>query len=326
MNRRTAIKWGLLSGTLWLSGLRSAGATLECFPGAPCTACDYKEFPDSPPPQSWPRSPHIPRFEQPLRLLETLQPLKSQPKDVTKDTPSTDYFQIEMHKLNVQILPEGPTTELWVYLGARPDGSLCPWPVIRQKGGILPEGVIVPPDEEQRQSVVRFVNRLGKDRDGNPICTSVHLHGMASAPEYNGYAEDLIQPDYFKNYVYPNDRAATIWYHDHAISKTSRNVAMGLAGFYLVEDQNERESGLPMGEYDIPLLLQEVTLEGPTLPGDRPNPNHGQAIFNNRLERSHYGDIPLINGVPWPRLTVERRRYRFPPVECDCFAALPIIY
>lgn len=311
MNRRTAIKLGLLSGTLWVSGARSAKARLACDPDAQCTTCIPRQLPDSPTPQSWPRSPHIPRFEQPLRLFETLQPLKSQSKDVVKDTPPTDYFQIEMHKLNVHILPDGPPTELWVYLGVRPDGSLYPWPVIRQKGGIPAEGEIVPPDEEQRQSVVRFVNRLGKDRRGKPICTSVHLHGMASAPQYDGYAEDLIRPDYFKQYVYPNDRAATIWYHDHAISKTSRNVAMGLAGFYLVEDKSERESGLPMGKYDIPLLLQEVTLEGPTLQDGSPNPKHGQTVFNNRLKRSHYGDIPLVNGVPWPRLTVERRRYRF---------------
>ncbi|MGK7908011.1 MAG: multicopper oxidase family protein [Synechococcus sp.] len=209
-----------------------------------------------------------------------------------------------MHELEVQILDNGPATKQWVYVGFQPDGTPLPWPVIRQRGGM--EEI-----DGQRQSVVRFENCLGKDREGHDICTSVHLHGMASLPEYDGYAEDLMRPGYFKNYIYPNDRAATIWYHDHAIEKTSRNVAMGLAGFYLIEDEVERQSGLPMGEYDIPLLLQEVTLGPEKTPDGRDNPDYGQIIFNNRNNRSHYGDIQLVNGVPWPRFTVERRKYRF---------------
>jgi FtsP/CotA-like multicopper oxidase with cupredoxin domain len=46
---------------------------------------------------------------------------------------------------------------------------------------------------------------------------------------------------YENNYTYPNDRrAATLWYHDHAMGATGKNVYMGLAGFYLVEDEEER--------------------------------------------------------------------------------------
>ncbi len=38
-------------------------------------------------------------------------------------------------------------------------------------------------------------------------------------------------------YQYPNDqRATTLWYHDHALGMTRANVYTGLAGFYLIRD------------------------------------------------------------------------------------------
>ena len=198
----------------------------------------------------------------------------------------TDYYQITMEKVEVEIIPD-QTTKVWSYNGQ------LPGPLIRQRGG-------VESFDQGRQSVVRFINQLGQDAEGQDIRTSVHLHGMASNPEYDGYAEDLSYPGYFKDYVYPNDRAATIWYHDHAIAQTSRNVYMGLAGMYIVEDEFERALNLPQGNYDVPLILQDMRLD-----------TKGQLVFGDRGRRSVYGDVVLINGIPWPRMKVERRRYRF---------------
>ena len=36
------------------------------------------------------------------------------------------------------------------------------------------------------------------------------------------------------------------------VGATGQNVYMGLAGFYLVEDEDERSLSLPKGRYDIP--------------------------------------------------------------------------
>jgi FtsP/CotA-like multicopper oxidase with cupredoxin domain len=80
---------------------------------------------------------------------------------------------------------------------------------------------------------------------------------MASLPQYDGYAEDFIPPNYYKDYIYPNNRAATLWYHDHALGKTSRNVYMGLAGMYIVDDDFDQSLPLPKGEYDVPLIIQD---------------------------------------------------------------------
>ncbi len=229
------------------------------------------------PQPTWALSPQIPRFQLPFRIPPELSPLRSD------DT--TDYYEIRVQKVMVSILP-GLMTEMWSYNG------LYPGPTIRQLGGKRSEG--------GRQSVVRFINQLGLDSEGKPINTVTHLHGMASLPQYDGFAEDLIAPAHFKDYIYPNDRAATIWYHDHTIDQTARNVYRGLAGMYIVEDQVEKDLPLPKGAYDIPLILQDAFFA-----------SDGRLVFNDRDRKNLYGDVILVNGVPWPRMAVANRKYRF---------------
>jgi spore coat protein A len=222
-------------------------------------------------------SPQIRRFERPFQIPPLLSPIRSDAK--------TDYYEITVAKASIEIIP-GLQTQIWGYNG------LTPGPTIRQQGGRRDAG--------GKDSVVRFINKLGQDDRGQDIPLSTHLHGMASLPHYDGYAEDLIPVDYFKDYIYPNDRAATLWYHDHSLDRTSYNVYRGLAGMYIVEDEYERNLPLPQGEYDLPLILQDKQLAV-----------DGQLIFNDNNQRNLYGDIILVNGVPWPRLEVANRKYRF---------------
>jgi spore coat protein A, manganese oxidase len=232
----------------------------------------------------------VPRFQVPLKLPPLLPPSQS---NTSGDRP-IDYYEITMQKAEVDILP-GLKTKMWCYVGK----GLAPaavGPIIRHRGGIEPE-------DEGRTSVIRFINKLGttiEQGKDKPIDTSIHLHGMASLPEYDGYATDLIPPGFFKDYFYPNDRAATLWYHDHAVHKTSRNVYMGLAGMYVVDDAKDRALNLPKGDYDIPLIIQDKKFDVA-----------GQLIFDDRRQRSAYGDVALVNGTPFPRLRVARRKYRF---------------
>jgi FtsP/CotA-like multicopper oxidase with cupredoxin domain len=209
-------------------------------------------------------SPQIPRFDRPFQIPPVLKPVRS---DAT-----TDYYEITMRKSQVEFLPH-LKADIWGYNG------ITPGPTIRQ--------------QRDRLSVVRFINNLEID-------TSIHLHGMASLPQYDGYAEDLIPPGYYKDYQYPNNRASTLWYHDHALHHTSRNVYMGLAGMYIVEDDLERSLNLPQGDYEVPLIIQ-----------DKKFAIDGSLIFNDRGQRGIYGDVMLVNGVPWPRMEVANRKYRF---------------
>ncbi|MFP3459752.1 multicopper oxidase domain-containing protein [Arthrobacter globiformis] len=130
--------------------------------------------------------------------------------------------------------------------------------------------------------------------------TSTHLHGSASLPQYDGYANDITVPGFFKNYHYPNRQAArTLWYHDHKHHITAENVYSGLAAFYPLSDRFERAQ-LPQGEFDVPLMISDALFR-----------SDGSLAFNDNGQKGLWGDIILVNGVPWPTMKVKPRIYRF---------------
>ena len=55
----------------------------------------------------------------------------------------------------------------------------------------------------------------------------VHHHGMASLPAFDGWADQYFCYDETKDYVLPNNRHATQYYHDHAVGITSENAYNG---------------------------------------------------------------------------------------------------
>ena len=131
--------------------------------------------------------------------------------------------------------------------------------------------------------------------------TSTHLHGSASLPQYDGYASDVTMPGQRKRYFYPNcQEARTLWYHDHGVHHTSQNAYNGLAGMYILHDEHEQKLGIPQGRYDIPLIIRDAMFA-----------TDGSLIYDDNSESGVYGDVLLANGVPWPEMVVERRKYRF---------------
>jgi spore coat protein A, manganese oxidase len=286
LTRREAIKLGLVStGTLLSPWAIADTAEADCLYDI-CMVASDENLPPNPQ-----RSALIDKFLEALPIPEPLAKYSH--------NHGIDYYQVTMRKEKVTLGPpkEGRPpvrAEFWTYNGS------IPGPLIRQP--------------KNAPSCVRFINKLGNDAKGNPICNSVHLHGMASLPQYDGYAEDLIQPDYYKDYYYPNNRASILWYHDHAVHKTSRNVYMGLAGMYIVEYgledfcENPAKDPLPQGEFEIPLILQDKTFEIP----DLNQPTEWKLVFDDRPNhRGVYADIMLVNGKPWPHLKVKRQKYYF---------------
>lgn len=212
------------------------------------------------------------KFKQLLRVPPILQPTSS---DATKD-----YYEITLAKANVEIIP-GLTTEIWGYNG------ISPGPTIRQTN---------------KSTVIRFINKLDRDSQGKNIDAVVHIHGMASPPQYDGYAMDFIPPNYYKDYLYRGDRASTLWYHDHTMDATWRNVYMGLLGMYIIQDDLELSLSLPKEEYDIPIILEDKKFTA-----------NGSLIFNDNRQKGIYNNnfITLVNGMIWPKMSVENRLYRF---------------
>jgi spore coat protein A len=147
----------------------------------------------------------------------------------------------------------------------------------------------------------------GAGKDVPEVRTTIHLHGGHVSASSDGYPEDWIQPGQAQRTIYPNQQpGATLWYHDHAMGITRLNAMMGLAGFYLLRDPEEERLRLPSGRYDVPLVLQDRSLDA-----------RGQIMYpvaptaEAPWVPEFFGSQILVSGKVSPYLEVEPRRYRF---------------
>ena len=100
---------------------------------------------------------------------------------------------------------------------------------------------------------IRYTNMLGEP-------TSVHGHGLHVPGHVDGGPQSAIPAGETWDITLPiNQQASTNWYHPHLMGSTSEHVHSGLAGLYLVEDQNSASLPLPKtyGVDDIPLIIQD---------------------------------------------------------------------
>jgi FtsP/CotA-like multicopper oxidase with cupredoxin domain len=195
---------------------------------------------------------------------------------------TTDYYQLWQRQKAVEIIP-GLQTPIFGYNG------ITPGPTISCQRG--------------RPVVVQQINALPAKHPqlGYSPWTSTHLHGSCSLPQYDGYASDVTQVGQYKNYHYPNVQdARTLWYHDHGVVHTAENAYMGLAAQYHLHDDLEASLGIPRGSYDVPMILKDAMFAA-----------DGTLMYDDHSHSGIYGDVNLVNGVPWPTMKVERRKYRF---------------
>ena len=136
-----------------------------------------------------------------------------------------------------------------------------------------------------------------------------HLHGaMVSQPsitdklhDNDGWPDAWIVPGEEQIAQYPNNQSARmLWYHDHAMGETGRNVAAGLAGAYLIRDPLERSLNLPRGKYEIPLIIQSKGIN-----------IDGSLYYSRDISSEYYGNSVFVNGKLYPYINVEPRKYRF---------------
>jgi spore coat protein A, manganese oxidase len=155
--------------------------------------------------------------------------------------------------------------------------------------------------QQGTRAEVRIANALTvSPLHGGQFSTVTHLHGSASLPQFDGYANDQTYPGQAKTYKYPNwQQARTLWYHDHNHRTTAQNVFSGLAAQYHLSDQYERAQ-LPQGEYDVPLIVSDMAFN-----------SDGSVAFEDASHVGFMGDTVLVNGVPWPKMKVKPRVYRF---------------
>ncbi|MFF8955274.1 multicopper oxidase family protein [Streptomyces sp. NPDC014894] len=261
--------------------------------------------------------------ESPGRLLTSRAELP-RPYDVPLPVPRTltpasgaaaDVYEIVQQPAELEILP-GLRTPAWTY------GGTFPGPTLVSRTG--------------RRTLVRHRNTL-------PQPTVTHLHGGHPPAHSDGYPTDVILPadgritaeralaamthgmpghgapagvggiaGGERTHTYPMDqRAATLWYHDHRMSWTGLGVWRGLAGFHLVHDDEEERLPLPRGEHDIPLMITDRAFEEdgsfryPLIDAGLTRPGVTDAYMDGVL-----GDVVLVNGAPWPVHRTPRVRHR----------------
>ncbi len=132
--------------------------------------------------------------------------------------------------------------------------------------------------------------------------TTVHWHGMRLPAVADGTPHQIIEPGSIWEPTWTIEQpAATLWYHPHPHGHTAAHVYRGLAGLWIVDDENS--NGLPSdyGIDDIPLVIQ-----------DRNFDDDGSLREDQRIAIwGLMGNDILINGTYDPHLRVTTRRVRF---------------
>jgi FtsP/CotA-like multicopper oxidase with cupredoxin domain len=151
-----------------------------------------------------------------------------------------------------------------------------------------------------------------------------HLHGGKVKPDSDGWPLDPVgflgNPYGFPNtrkYIYPNDqRAAMLWFHDHAMDNTSIQVHAGLAGLYFIRDSSDDELFALIGnakKSEIPLVIQDRMVDCGFDQIDywAGVPTNTDAQGQQDFSRSEYlGETIFVDGRAWPTCTLSRKTYR----------------
>ena len=98
---------------------------------------------------------------------------------------------------------------------------------------------------------LQFTNSL-------PQVTNVHWHGLIIPSDMDGFPSRVTEPGGTFQYQFTiNQRAGTYWYHPHPDMLTAEQVMQGLAGFFIVRDEEENALKLPNGESEIAFVIQD---------------------------------------------------------------------
>jgi FtsP/CotA-like multicopper oxidase with cupredoxin domain len=205
-------------------------------------------------------------FEQGLHIPPLLEP--------RVDREGRKTFDLRLQSGTTQLLP-GTETSTW---GA--NGSFL-GPTVRASRG----------DEV----VMNVVNDL-------PETTTLHWHGMHLPAHADGGPHQMIEPSETWSPTWTIDQpAATLWYHPHLHGRTADHVYRGLAGLFLVDDDEAVELPDDYGVDDIPLLLQDKQLD-----------DDGSLDTSERFLSTVglLGDTIFVNGTYGPYLDVTRELTR----------------
>jgi spore coat protein A len=216
--------------------------------------------------------------------------------------------QIRMREFHQKVHRDLPPTKLWGYNGMWPGPTF----EVRKGQPLSVEWI----NQLPTKHFLPIDTTIHGSEEGVPqVRTVVHVHGAQVLPDSDGYPDAWVTSDgktgagrAANPCNYPNDQEARmLWYHDHAIGITRLNVYAGLAGLYIIRDDEEQALNLPRGEFEIPLLIQDRSFN---VDGSLVYP-----IVENGTKpawiQEFFGDSICLNGKATPYLEVEPRKYRF---------------
>ena len=248
-------------------------------------------------------SPTSAPVEQPATLVQPTDEMNRGAMSSIGRAPSADFIpDVELAltatQTDVQLMP-GKPTRAFTYQAQVLKGQT-------NSAVSLPNSSIGPVIHVKRGQKVRinFTNSLpGKDDT-----SVIHWHGLMLPEDMDGHPRFAIAPG--QSYAYEFEvvnRAGTYWFHPHPHGHTARQVYNGLAGLFVVSDDDETALDLPAGEFDIPLIVQDRTF-------DKNNQlvYFGQGMMTGAMETlmGFRGEKITINGQPDYKLDVSRRAYR----------------
>lgn len=293
IDRRDLLRIGLLTGVGVFTGAKKTRAwAFEGFATAKDRATQGKT------PDARPKPKVLTPYVDALPVPAVIHP-EQHPESLV---------QIPIREFRQKIHRDLPPTRMWGY------NSSWPGPTIEARTG--------------QPFSVKWINELPKkhflpidttihgSEEGVPeVRTVTHVHGAKVLPESDGYPDAWITPDGKSGVAYgpkpshyPNDQAATtLWYHDHAMGITRLNVVAGMAGVYVIRDEEEDALNLPSGECEMPLLIQDRSFleDGSLYYPPAQNGTHPMWL------QEYFGQTICVNGKAAPYLEVEPRRYRF---------------
>ena len=141
-----------------------------------------------------------------------------------------------------------------------------------------------------------------------PDTSIIHWHGLRVDSNNDGHPHYAVPGGATYDYHFTvANRAATYWYHPHPHHLTGKQVYLGLAGLFIVEDDEEialqKALDLTFGVNDVPLIIQDRRFDG-----------DGRLVFApSRDERfqGHLGAEVLVNLTPRPYFRAATRIHRF---------------
>ena len=137
--------------------------------------------------------------------------------------------------------------------------------------------------------------------------TIIHWHGLHTPAAMDGHPSSTVGPGERYEYDFTvRNRGGTYWYHTHAHNLTAKQAYNGLASFFLVDDDDQRNLNraldLQLGVTDLPLVVQDKQFD-----------LQGKLVYKPGMHEAMMGwlgDVLLANLTPNAVQAVTPRTYR----------------